>query len=350
MGGTGERAMQVVYTDTHLRHRPSKYFKAGSFHQHPECPERADSIVAAVRKAGFEVVDPEDYGPQPRATVHTPAYLKFLETAYDRWQELHPEIDQVMPNVHPGRHMRGHPVGIIGEAGYYVADMSSPIGPHTWTAACGSANAAVHATRAVLDGAREAYALCRPPGHHAFADMAGGFCFLNNIAIGVEYALRQVRRVAVIDVDVHHGNGTQGIFYQRAEVFTASLHADMADFYPYFAGYAHEQGEGPGRGRNMNLPLPFGTGDNAYLAALAEVLDTVRVFAPDIVFVALGLDGYENDPFRALRITTAGFNRIATAIGELGYPTVLVQEGGYNVPDLGTNLVSFLGGFEAGRR
>lgn len=341
--------MRVTFPPSHARHHPQSYFKAGTFHEHPDVPARGVAIQAALDAAGHDLVTPEDYGPGPRAAVHSADYLAFLEGAHARWRGLGIAAPEVVPNIHPGRHMRAVPSGLIGQIGYYVADMSSPIGPETWPAACESAHVAVHATRQVLEGADAAYALCRPSGHHAFADMAGGFCFLNNIAIAAEYALGHVRRVAILDIDVHHGNGTQGIFYARGDVLTLSLHCNPTDFYPFFSGYAHERGTGAGRGRNANFPLPPGTGDAAYLAALEEALSLIRATAPEMLFVSLGVDGYAGDPFAGFGLTTAGFGRIAAAIGELGLPTVLVQEGGYNCDDLGANVAAFIAGFEAAR-
>jgi acetoin utilization deacetylase AcuC-like enzyme len=341
--------MLVVYSPDHAKHRPETYFRAGGFVPHPEKPERAEAIIAAMRDAGFAVEQPRDYGAGPRAAVHTPDYLSYLESAHRRWRALGAASQEVVPNIHPGRHMASLPTGLVGQVGWYSTDMSSPIGPATWDAAVTSAHVAVHATERVLAGQSVAYALCRPPGHHAFSDMCGGFCFLNNIAIAAEFAVRRGRRPAILDVDVHHGNGTQGIFYRRRDVLTVSLHCDPTDFYPFFAGHAHERGEGDGRGANVNLPLARGTGDNAYLDALAEALATVKAFAPDLLVVALGLDGYENDPFQGFRLTTAGFGRIARAIGELRLPTVLVQEGGYNCDDLGKNVRAFLDGFASAR-
>ncbi len=343
--------MKAVYSDLHLKHHPKTYYRGGAFHDPPEIPARAEAIRTAMLDAGHVFVTAEDHGPAPRAGVHTPAYLGFLRDVHDRWQALGAGNDEVLPNIHPGRHMASLPSGLLGQIGYYTTDMSSPIGPHTWEAACASANLAVHATRLVLGngeaGEAAAYALCRPPGHHAFTDQAGGFCFLNNIAIAAEYALGEVRRVAVLDVDVHHGNGTQSIFYRRREALTVSLHCDSDDFYPFFAGQAHERGEGEGTGLNLNLPLPKGSADNSYLDALAGALQMIGDYAPDMLFVALGFDGYEHDPFEGFNLTTEGFGRIATAIAELGLPTVFIQEGGYNVDDLGKNVTTFLERFEA---
>lgn len=341
--------MKAIYSDLHLRHAPHFYFKAGGMHDHPEKPDRAEAIVAVLRDKGFPIEAPRDFGAGPRAAVHTPEYLSFLATVHGRWQETGPDSPEVVPNIHPGRHMTSMPEGLVGQVGYFTADMSSPIGPDTWVAACESANIALTATREVLDGADSAYALCRPPGHHAFPDMAGGFCFLNNIAIAAQSAVAAGRRPAIVDVDVHAGNGTQGVFYERGDVLTVSLHCDPLDFYPFFAGHAHERGAGAGVGRNLNLPMPLGTGDNAYLATLDRALATVASYGADILFVALGLDGYEHDPFEGFKITTPGFGRIARAIGELNLPTVIVQEGGYNCADLGANVASFLDGFASVR-
>ncbi|MXW92387.1 MAG: histone deacetylase family protein [Rhodospirillaceae bacterium] len=338
--------LPIVFHPGHARHDPQRYFKAGEFHPHPEMPSRAESILAALRAEGGEIVAPDDFGPGPRADVHTAEYLDFLSGVHRRWTAEGQAGDEVVPNIHPGRHMAARPASLLGQVGFHTTDLSSPVGPGTWAAACGSANTALHAAKLVLDGAPAAYALCRPPGHHAYADMAGGFCFLNNIAIAAQYAVRRGKRPAILDVDVHAGNGTQGIFYRRPDVLTVSLHCDPADYYPFFAGHADERGAGDGTGCHLNLPVPPETRDNAYLAALDTALNRITAWGADILFVALGVDGYEKDPLRGICLTTPGFNRIARAIGELTLPTVLIQEGGYNVPDLGRNVLSFLEGFE----
>jgi acetoin utilization deacetylase AcuC-like enzyme len=199
----------------------------------------------------------------------------------------------------------------------------------------------------VLGGARVAYALCRPPGHHAFADMAGGFCYLNNVAIAAELARARHARVAILDVDVHAGNGTQGIFYERPDVFFVSLHGDPSGFYPFFAGYADERGRGAGEGATLNLPLPHGTGDTGFLAALERGLDAIRRVSPGFLLVSLGFDASGHDPLSVLKVTDAGFAEIARRVAALGLPTVLVQEGGYLSDQLGQHLATFLGSFEA---
>ncbi|TNE34107.1 MAG: histone deacetylase family protein [Alphaproteobacteria bacterium] len=340
--------MKIVYSPDHALHDPKTYFKSGKFHVPQEVPGRAEALVKGLKEAGHAIIAPDDFGPSPRAAVHTPGYLHFLETIHERWTAAGMENAEVLPNIHPGRRMSSLPTGIVGEVGHYTIDMSAPIGPDTWKASVASSNVALTATRHVLeiDGVSSAYALCRPPGHHAFQDIAGGFCFLNNIAIAAEYARKSLSRVAILDVDVHHGNGTQGIFYNRSDVFTVSLHADPTDFYPFFSGYAHERGEGDGEGYNLNLPVPRGTRVEAYLPYLDQALTALKSYAPDMLFVALGLDAFEGDPFAGLGISTEGFAEIAKRIAMLDLPTVLIQEGGYNQDCLGENITSFIAGFE----
>jgi acetoin utilization deacetylase AcuC-like enzyme len=339
--------MQIIYSDGHQSHAPDTFISAGRVTSSPECPERAARLLAAVQEAGYSIAPPTDHGLAPIAAVHPAEYLDFLQNGVTDWSKLNNASAEIIPNVHPGRHMHGRPQSIVGRAGYFMADTACPIGEGTWAGSLASAQVALTAADLVLDGAPVAYALCRPPGHHAYADQAGGFCFLNNVAIAAQHCLSRVDRVAIIDVDVHHGNGTQGIFYDRADVLFCSLHGDPSVFYPFFAGYVDERGRGPGEGMNLNLPLPRGTGDGTYLEVLGDALYAVAAYEPEVLLVSLGLDAQENDPLGILSISTAGFAHIAAAIAKLGLPTVLVQEGGYLCDELGANLVSFLRGFEA---
>lgn len=341
--------MKVVYSDSHLRHQPGQVISRGRPQDHFEIARRAEELVAAARRDGHDIIAPAAYGPGPRAAVHTPDYLDFLARAFAEWQALPDPTPAVQAHAYPNRRMQARPTGIIGLAGYHMATNSCPIVEGTWEASCAAADVAVHAAELVLRGAPVAYALCRPPGHHAFSDLAGGFCYLNNVAIAAQYMRRRLGRVAILDIDVHHGNGTQGIFYDRSDVFFVSLHGDPSDFFPFFAGYAHESGEGAGLGYTLNLPLPPGTGDRDYLAALDRALAAIRHFAPDALLVSLGFDAYEQDPIGVLKVTTGGFGEIGRCIGAFSMPTLLVQEGGYNCDALGANLSSFLSGFERGR-
>lgn len=326
-------------------HAPRTFIVAGRAQDIPERPERIDALKAGAEAAGLAFEAPSDHGLAPIAAIHPPDYLTFLQTIHARWSALSGASDEVIPNVHPSRVAGSYPASPVGQAGWHQADTACPIGAHTWQACYWSAQTALSAATAVLQGARGAYALCRPPGHHAYADMAGGFCFLNNSAIVADTLTRAGARAAVLDIDVHHGNGTQGIFYERGDVLTVSLHTDPAQFYPFFWGYAHERGAGAGLGANLNLPLPRGTDDDHYLAALPTAFDALQAFGTDTLVLALGLDTAEDDPFRSMRITPDGFARIGAAIAGLGLPTVIVQEGGYPSAGLGRNLTAFLQGF-----
>ncbi|MGD9883122.1 MAG: histone deacetylase family protein [Reyranella sp.] len=342
--------MKVVYSERHARHDPQTFLVRGVIQRNAEQPERALRLLAAAQAAGHPVEAPRPIGLGPAQAIHTPEYLDFLQVAAREWATLPGSGPEVVPNVHPARYPATYPKGLVGRAGWHQADTGCPIGPHTWDAALAACETAVTAAELVLAGAREAYALCRPPGHHAFADMAGGFCFLNNSAIAAQHLRRDHARVAVLDVDVHHGNGTQGIFFERDDVLTVSIHADPSTYYPYFWGHAHETGTGKGHGFNLNLPLPMGSPDAPWLEAGDKALARIKAFAPTALVVALGLDAAASDPLQGLKVTGTGFHAMASKIASLGLPTVLVQEGGYLSDDLGHNLVQFLAGFDSGRR
>ncbi|HCL64466.1 MAG TPA: acetylpolyamine amidohydrolase [Rhizobium sp.] len=338
--------MKAFYADEQKRHDPKTFLSSGAPQPNPEQPERVERLLSGARAAGCEIVRPRDHGLGPIAAVHTPEYLEFLENIYVRWQRIAEASDEVIPNIHPLARTGRYPASAVGQAGYHMADTACPISAETWESVCWSAWSAVGAAEAVLSGEPAAYALCRPPGHHAFADVAGGFCFVNNSAVAAQHLRKNAARVAILDVDLHHGNGTQGIFYARPDVLTISLHADPVRFYPFFWGHADERGEGPGLGYNLNLPLPRKSGDEEFLAALDAAFKRIHAFAPEALVVALGLDPFEGDPFGGLSVTTPGFSRIGEAIAKLGLPTVIVQEGGYLCDALSDNLTAFLTGFE----
>ncbi|MCW5745861.1 MAG: histone deacetylase family protein [Alphaproteobacteria bacterium] len=340
--------MKVVYSEAHAGHDPSYMLVRGERRESAEKPARADLLLNAARAGGHEVIPPAYAGLVPVLAVHTPEYVDFLQVAHREWSRFAGAGAEVVPGAHPVRYRGSYPRTIVGRAGWHQVDGACPIGSGTWEAALAAAQVAVTAAQVVMDethaGAKRpiAYALCRPPGHHAYADLAGGFCFLNNTAIAAQHLRAQHQRVAILDIDVHHGNGTQGIFYARNDVLTVSIHADPADYYPYFWGYAHERGEGAGEGCNLNLPLPVGSADDIWLAAGERALERIRTFAPTALVVALGLDASEHDPLQGLKVTTDGFGRMAALIAELKLPTLLVQEGGYLGPELGENLARVL--------
>lgn len=341
--------MKAFYADEQKRHDPKAFLSSGAPKPNPEQPERVERLLIGARAAGCEIVRPRQHGLGPIAAVHTPEYLDFLEHIYARWQRIPEASAEVIPNIHPIARGGSYPASAAGQAGYHMADTSCPISAETWESSLWSAWSAVDAAEAVLSGEPAAYALCRPPGHHAFADVAGGFCFINNSAVAAQRLRKSAARVAILDVDLHHGNGTQGIFYARPDVLTVSIHADPVRFYPFFWGHADERGEGPGLGYNLNLPLARKSGDAEFLGALDTAYQRIRAFAPEALVVALGLDAFEGDPFGGLSVSTPGFARIAEGIARLGLPTVIVQEGGYLCDALSDNLTSFLTGFGAAR-
>lgn len=323
-------------------HDPKHFMANGALLPNPEVPARIEVLKTGAEAAGCTFAAPADHGLGPIAALHSPEYLTFLRTAHARWSRIDGASPEVIPNIHPANRTDSYPKSVLGQAGFHQTDTSCPISSGTWESAYWSAQTALSAADAIAAGDRAAYALCRPPGHHAFADLAGGFCFLSNAAIAAEALRARGLRPAILDIDVHHGNGTQGIFYARADVLTVSIHADPMRFYPFYWGHAQERGAGPGVGCNLNLPLPRGTGDADYLATLATAMQAIASFGADVIVVALGLDAHENDPFKGLRITTPGFSRICEAIAPPGLPLLIVQEGGYMSEELGPNLTAFL--------
>lgn len=339
----------VLAEEEQKRHYPPSYLVNGVMEANPERPERIGMLLQGAKDAGCEIVRPKNFGAEQILAAHSERYLKFLERAHIRWSRINGASEAVTPNIHP-IHRRDYSASVVAQAGWHMIDASAPISADTWESAQWSAWTATHAAELVLSGENAAYALCRPPGHHAGAETAGGFCYLNNSAIAACALRKNHARVAILDVDLHHGNGTQDIFYDRSDVLTVSIHADPVRFYPFFWGYADETGAGAGEGANLNLPLPRGSSDSAFMDALSVALNKVQSFNPDAIVIALGLDAYEGDPIAGLAITTGGFARIGEAIGvALNLPTVIVQEGGYPCEELGGNLSSFLGAYEGCR-
>ncbi len=340
--------MKAVFDDRQWHHDPKHFMANGAIKPNPEQPRRIEVLQAAAVDAGCAFEAPADAGLGPIAAVHTPEYLTFLETIYPRWQRIEGAGEEVIPNIHPANRGDSYPKSAVGQAGYHQADTACPIASGTWEAAYWSAQSAITGADLIAGEERAVYALSRPPGHHAFSDLAGGFCFLNNSGIAAERLRAKGFRPTILDVDVHHGNGTQGIFYDRDDVLTVSIHADPVRFYPFFWGHAQERGAGRGLGCNLNLPLPRGNGDAEFLKTLDTALQRVRSFGTNALVVALGLDASIDDPFQGLAVTQDGFTRIGAAIAATGLPTLFVQEGGYLSDTLGANLTRTLTGFQEG--
>ena len=283
--------------------------------------------------------------------VHAPRYLAFLQTAWQQWQELDPANAgvQPFPSVWPVRTLRSdlEPLNFVARLGLYSMDNGTPMAPGTWAAAKGGADAAASAAARVAQGAPVAFCCTRPPGHHAGPDFMGGYCFLNNAAVAAQVLRRQgAQRVAVLDVDYHHGNGTQSIFYDRADVLFVSIHGDPRTEYPFYLGHADETGEGEGEGFNLNLPLPAGTSAADWMNALDIACTRIARYGADALVISLGLDAFEGDPISGFALASADFSRVGERLARLRLPTVFVLEGGYAASELGTNAVNVLDGFE----
>ncbi|WP_374470260.1 histone deacetylase family protein [Phenylobacterium sp.] len=335
--------MFKVFDPRQLGHAPALELHNGAFVPHVDLPSRAQVIVDRVGP----LAPAEDFGLEPIARAHTPDYLAFLESAHRLWQEAGRPGDAIgytWPVV--GR----RPLNlnrIDARIGRYSYDAGTPITAGTWETVYWGAQTALTALQPLLDGReRTAFALCRPPGHHAGADYMGGYCYLNSAAIAAR-AARDAgrRRVAILDVDYHHGNGTQDIFYEDADVFFASIHGDPSTEYPFYWGHADERGAGAGEGANLNLPLPRGTTLSPYMAAVDTALDAIAAFGAELLVVSYGADTYEGDPISHFKIATPEYGAIAARIASLGLPTLVVMEGGYAVDALADNVESFLSGF-----
>jgi acetoin utilization deacetylase AcuC-like enzyme len=339
--------MKVFYSEAHRNHYPPfEVFDGGLRVPYLENPDRMDRILNALHDVDWaEMCEPVDFGLDPIAAVHDKDYLDFLASAWTEWlATTAKDKSTLIPATFALRRTPQKPRSLLGKAGYYIMDLSACIVEGTYQAALGSANCALSAAEAVANGAHSSFALCRPPGHHAGKDYAGGYCFINNAAVAANH-LSTKGHVAVLDVDYHCGNGTQDIFYKRDDVFTVSIHADPDFEYPHYIGFASERGSGRGFGFHHNFPLPAGTDDAAYLKALDNALELIRNFKPKYLVVSAGMDIYTDDPLGTIHVTTAGIGEIGKRTTALGLPSVIVMEGGYNNDALGRNIVAFLENF-----
>lgn len=340
--------MKIIYTDKHRLHDTSgvTLWSFGQAVAIEEVPARAEFIRSALVEGGFGTIQaPVDHGLHPIADVHTPDYLEYLSSAYQKSLEYFKNDSPVLPEVFPIHKSPGRkPDHILGTKGYYSLDTYCPILEGTWEAAYWSAQTALTAADLLLQGEREVFALCRPPGHHAGKAYSAGFCYLNNAAIAAR-RLQAAGRVAILDVDYHVANGTQDIFYHDPQVLVCSIHGDPKVTFPYYWGYADEHGEGPGEGTHFNFPLPIGSGIDVYLQTLDQALEKIRAFQPSYLVLSLGLDIVKGDPVGGFVLQTKDFQHVAAAIAGLKMPTLLLQEGGYLESVLADCTTSFMNGF-----
>ncbi|MES2956691.1 MAG: histone deacetylase family protein [Pseudomonadota bacterium] len=343
--------MLILFSTLHQSHAPESEFFRGERVPCFESPARAEFVFQALLARGHDVRAPEDDSAAVLPLVHSERYLAFLAAAWDQWLALDPcnSDRQPFPSVWPVRTLRSdqEPANFTARLGLYSMDNGSPISAGTWVAAKAGADAAASAANLLTRGVRSVFCATRPPGHHAGADFMGGYCFINNAAVAAQSLLnRGCTRVAVLDVDYHHGNGTQGIFYERPEVLVVSIHGDPKTEYPFYLGHADESGVGPGQGYNLNLPLPAGSSAATWFDALETACSRIVRHRPDALVVSLGLDTFEGDPISTFKLRAADFLRLGARLQRLGYPTIFVLEGGYAASELGTNAANVADGFE----
>ncbi|OWY29167.1 histone deacetylase family protein [Herbaspirillum robiniae] len=335
--------MKAFYHPDQKLHHPQSYYSRGKMRVPQEVPQRLDELAAVAARLGFTVQQPADAGAAPIGAVHSLDYLQFLQEAHAQWMALPDDWgNEVVSNIfvrHP------NPLrGVLAKAAHYLADGSCPVGPHTWRSAYWAAQCAIAGAQALLQGERQAYAICRPPGHHARRDAAGGFCYLNNAAIAAQMLSEKHKRVLVLDTDMHHGQGIQEIFYARRDVMYVSIHGDPENFYPVVAGFEDERGSGEGYGYNLNLPMPHHSPEAVFFERLERACRAIELYQPEALVLSLGFDIFEKDPQAMVGVTAAGFERLGRAVGRFALPTLVVQEGGYYIEGLQDNAERFFAG------
>ncbi len=345
--------MKIFHSDAHRAHYPPfEIFDGGKRVPYLENPDRMDRITSALKKTDWaDFIEPMNFGLGPIHAVHDMDYISFLASCWTEWLASNPEAAAspethvFLPSTFALRRKPPVPGTLLGKAGYYMMDLSACIVEATYNAALVSANCALSAAQVVFENSTTAFALCRPPGHHAGKDYAGGYCFINNASVAANW-LSAKGKVAILDIDYHAGNGTQDIFYERNEVLTISIHGDPHYEYPHYIGFADETGAGAGFGYHKNFPLPKGTDDTAYLHTLDKALNMIRDFAPEYLVLSIGMDTFDGDPLGKFKVTRAGFSEIGKRIASIKLPTAIVMEGGYANAELGENVVSLLENFK----
>lgn len=325
----------------------------GQLVQHHDRAERSVEILAALRDdlhLECHFVERAAQRPPELAEVHAPDYLQYLETAWEEWSKAPGASFEVRPYITANRYfpvLRTH-IPVV-QAGHYLGDGGSPLVKDAWHNVNASVDTAIEAAEALINGADSVYALLRPAGHHAMRDMALGGCHIANTAIAAQRLAKRMGRVAVLDIDVHHGNGTQQIFYDRDDVLTVSLHGKPETLFPFICGYADELGTGAGEGYNLNLPLEGGTEINGYLKSMETAIRRIVDFGPDVLVIATGYDTFRHDPFGNLCLDTPDYRILGDRIAQLDVPVLFVQEGGYKIDTLRDNVNALLEGFLARR-
>lgn len=341
--------MRIFHSEDHRLHFPQAELSGGQFVTPYERPSRVEYVLNRLKLRGLtDIMAPGAVDMAPAQSLLDPGYLTFLETAWDAWKDAGMAGEIIAANVPArGMHMDRIPTNIDGKVGYYCHASETAMTQGTWAAALGSLACAQAAQRHVAAGADSAFALCRPPGHHATADQYGGYCFINNAAVAAQmFRTAGAERVAILDIDFHHGNGTQSLFYDRADVMFASLHGAPQEAYPYYLGYKDETGQGAGQGCNLNYPMTAGTGYDVWSAALDDAIARITAWGAEALVLSLGVDAYKEDPISFFRLESDDFTDAGRRIGRMKLPSVICMEGGYAIEAVGINTVNVLEGFK----
>ncbi len=341
--------MRVFYSEKHKLRDAKTELYGGELVSPFEAPFRAEWILQAVKDAGhIDIQPPHEFDMAVAKQIHDTDYLNFMETVWERWI-AEGYKGEAIPTAFPVRRMQQlrPPREVEGALGYYAMAAETAISDGTWQAAQVSMQVAMSGADHLYETGRPAFALCRPPGHHCSIDQFGGYCFINNAAAAAQHLLNKgIKKVAILDVDFHHGNGTQDIFYERDDVFFTSIHGDPMDAFPHFLGFADEIGKGTGEDCNINYPLPPGTPFNIWREALTDALEKISRYGAEALVVSLGVDTFENDPISFFKLKSDDFIRYGEMIGAAGIPTLFCMEGGYGVKEIGLNVANVLNGFE----
>ncbi|EJM99620.1 histone deacetylase family protein [Phyllobacterium sp. YR531] len=349
--------MKLFFSSQQMAHQPKQYMINGRITDPLENPARAQALIKVLTELGLSEEATGDAGLDPIRAVHADHYVEFLSTAFDRFMQLPNHGPEVLPNVSAyqgagqdyAARPKPRPVGVLGQSGWYINGLSCAMMESTYSSAYASAQTAISAANALLQGDAAAFALCRPPGHHAYADRAAGFCYFNNAAIAAQHLRQQHQRVAIIDFDTHHGDGTQAIFYTRNDVFFGSTHTDPSNYYPHYSGYADETGAGDGLGANLNIPLAEGSGDDAFIEANRKLVAAVAEHGATALVISAGWDAHKEDPLSKLTVTTEAYAKIGAMWGAVGLPTAIVQEGGYSLSAVAEAAPRFMAAYQANR-
>ena len=340
--------MLTIYSPDHELRNARTELYGGELVAPFECPQRVQYVLDRIQAVSLgEVIQADDFSIEPIYRIHDRAFIEFLQQCWSEWQ-AEGFKGEAIPTVLPVRGMQQRiPNYIEGKLGYYAMAIETSISEGTWPAARASANVALTAQGHINRGKDAVFALCRPPGHHAASDLFGGYCFINNAAVCAQAFLDQgAKRVAILDVDFHHGNGTQSIFYDRSDVMYLSIHGDPREAFPHFLGYGDEKGHDTGAGFNHNYPLGPNTAYEVWSKAMEDACKQIRDYAPDALIISLGVDTFEGDPISFFKLTSDDFKRYGATIAGLNLPTVFIMEGGYAVEEIGINTVNVLTGFE----